>query len=221
MLICIPGFYDIAMTPEQKEKRKEDSGPARAERRRRQQAAVSGPDNQEVSESPVPVPDPVLSKESKNGAHAPHPRQPAGKIDGVWKHYLDSPLVAEPEATKLTKDRHSKIQARLNEGYTVADLKAAIDGIQRSDWHMKEGQTRLTTILRDGTQVEKFRDLRVAPRAQIGADAEAIRRHSAEMAASRREFAKAEYNERNKGAVPVMAELEVYIQTAQNKAGEA
>lgn len=62
---------------------------------------------------------------------------------------------------KLIKDRLSKINARLKEGYTVDQLKRAIDGCKLSPFHMGDNDNRtlyndLKTILRDGAQVEKF-----------------------------------------------------------------
>jgi uncharacterized phage protein (TIGR02220 family) len=64
-----------------------------------------------------------------------------------------------PARSKLTPKRKAKIEARLKEGYSVADLKAAIDGCKRSAWHMGEndrGQpyNGVQTIFRDGETVE-------------------------------------------------------------------
>ena len=64
----------------------------------------------------------------------------------------------------LNTVRRSKIVARLNEGYTEDDLIAAVNGVTLSSWHMGDNPGRkryddLPTVLRDGSQVEKFRDL--------------------------------------------------------------
>jgi hypothetical protein len=66
--------------------------------------------------------------------------------------------------TKLTGDRRRKIVARLGEGFTADDLCEAVKGVTLSKFHMGDNDRRqryddLTTILRDGSQVEKFRDL--------------------------------------------------------------
>lgn len=64
---------------------------------------------------------------------------------------------------KLSEKRKTKIKARLREGYTVEDLKLAIDGLSASDWHngrnpRTQGRKylELEQVTRDGTRVEKF-----------------------------------------------------------------
>lgn len=69
--------------------------------------------------------------------------------------------------TKLTRAREAKIAARLAEGYSVDDLVAAVRGVALSPFHMGENDRRqkyddIVTVLRDGSQVEKFRDLFLA-----------------------------------------------------------
>lgn len=66
---------------------------------------------------------------------------------------------------RLTDERRKKIQARLKDGYSVADIKLAVDGCAQSDFHMARGQYRggrryddLTLILRNGSRLEGFRD---------------------------------------------------------------
>jgi hypothetical protein len=66
--------------------------------------------------------------------------------------------------TKLTKDRRRKIEQRLGEGFSIQDLTAAVQGVALSPFHMGENDRRqkyddIVTVLRDGSQVEKFRDL--------------------------------------------------------------
>lgn len=58
---------------------------------------------------------------------------------------------------QLTKGRRRKVQARLNDGYTVADLKQAIDGLLSSEYHLEHGYTDLALICRDQEHVEKYR----------------------------------------------------------------
>lgn len=66
---------------------------------------------------------------------------------------------------KLTAERRRCIQARLKDGYHVPEIKLAIDGCARSDFHMARGPYRggrryddLTLILRNGSRLEGFRD---------------------------------------------------------------
>ena len=55
-----------------------------------------------------------------------------------------------------TARRLSKIKARLAEGYTVDQLKAAIDGVLASDYHLKGGYTDIELICRDQSHVERY-----------------------------------------------------------------
>jgi hypothetical protein len=66
--------------------------------------------------------------------------------------------------TRLTKDRLKKINERLGEGFDIDDLVAAVRGVALSPFHMGENERKqryddIVTVLRDGSQVEKFRDL--------------------------------------------------------------
>jgi hypothetical protein len=84
----------------------------------------------------------------------------AQRVFEAWCEATDR----NPERVKLTHQRYSKIVARLNEGYDEADLIGAVRGIVLSPFHMGDNdrETRyddITTVLRDGKQVEKFRDL--------------------------------------------------------------
>jgi thymidine phosphorylase len=65
---------------------------------------------------------------------------------------------------KLTSERVKKITQRLAEGYSVDELVEAVNGVALSAFHMGENDKKqkyddLTTVLRSGSQVEKFRDL--------------------------------------------------------------
>lgn len=89
-------------------------------------------------------------------------------------------------AAKLTGDRAQKVRARLAEGYTVAELKRAIDGCIASPFHSGGNETgtvydELGLICRNGTKVETFielaassGDLDVAPMPQRSAESVAF-----------------------------------------------
>jgi hypothetical protein len=69
-----------------------------------------------------------------------------------------------PGSVRMTSQRQAKILARLKEGYPPEDLVDAVRGVALSPFHMgdndrKQTYNDLTTVLRDGAQVEKFRDL--------------------------------------------------------------
>lgn len=72
---------------------------------------------------------------------------------------------------KMTTQRLQKIKARLNEGYKIDQLFRAIEGVKLSPYHMGKNDSctvydDLTTILRDGSQVEKFSALADNPHAK-------------------------------------------------------
>lgn len=65
---------------------------------------------------------------------------------------------------KFGPDRRRVVRARLREGYTPADIRRAIDGCKASDFHsgVNEGGTEyndLTLICRNGSKLERFRDI--------------------------------------------------------------
>ena len=82
----------------------------------------------------------------------------------VFAHYRTYHSGTFP-APKSGMKEWVKVRARLSEGYTVADLCAAIDGCHRSPYHCGENEKgkvyqNLELIVRDATHVE---DLRATP----------------------------------------------------------
>jgi hypothetical protein len=78
----------------------------------------------------------------------------------VFEHWT---VVMNKPKAKLTGDRERRIKARIREGYTVDDLKAAVDGCKASDFHQgrdpkSDGKVwdDLELICRDGKHVEQF-----------------------------------------------------------------
>lgn len=77
---------------------------------------------------------------------------------------------------KLTAKRKKNIHARLKEGYSLEDIKAAIVGCSNSEFHMGKNQDckiydDIELICRNGEKLESFRDAqRVAPQAQEYSD---------------------------------------------------
>jgi cobalamin biosynthesis Mg chelatase CobN len=74
---------------------------------------------------------------------------------------------------KFISKRRTRIESRLREGYTVDELCAAIRN-RRNDSHLMGQNDRgtvydgISTLLRDGEQVERLRDLTEAPRPNRG-----------------------------------------------------
>ena len=65
---------------------------------------------------------------------------------------------------KFTQERRRCLRARLREGYTAVEIRRAIDGCADSPFHSGENDTGhlyndLTLILRNGTKLERFRDM--------------------------------------------------------------
>ena len=88
------------------------------------------------------------------------------RVFNYWKQQM-----GKDNKSKLTPERREKIQARLNDGYTLEDMTRAIDGCKASDFHMgrepqSQGRTYndLTLIFRNGAKLEGFRDS--APKAE-------------------------------------------------------
>lgn len=80
---------------------------------------------------------------------------PVEQVFAYWQSVMQSPRA------KLDTKRRAAVQARLKDGYTVADLKQAIDGCRNSDWHMgrnKDGKVfnDLELICRDAGKVDGF-----------------------------------------------------------------
>lgn len=90
-----------------------------------------------------------------------------GQVQEIFDHWV---AVHGKRQAKLNGKRRQKIAARLREGYSMDDLKAAIEGCRASEFHMganaeKKVYDDLALICRDGSQVEKFVDLnKQAPR---------------------------------------------------------
>jgi hypothetical protein len=79
----------------------------------------------------------VQSLNAKQGAitnRTSDPNENHSAAAEVFDHWI---LTMQPQRRpKFSADRRRKIQARLNEGYGVTDLKEAIDGCAASDFHM-------------------------------------------------------------------------------------
>jgi hypothetical protein len=93
---------------------------------------------------------------------APTSTPSAGIISRVFNAWAATQ--PRPHACRLTDKRRRLIRARLADGYSEADLVAAVQGWQHSPWHRGENRdgtvySGLELLLRDGAKVEQFRDL--------------------------------------------------------------
>jgi len=77
----------------------------------------------------------------------------------VWEHWLAHwrRVIGQPPEPKLTTARRGKIRARLvTDGYTVAQLRTAIDACWASSFHVERRHTGIGLICRDAEMVDKF-----------------------------------------------------------------
>lgn len=83
-------------------------------------------------------------------------------VFGHWKSVLDHPRAV------LDEKRKSLIRARLASGFSVEDLKLAIDGCRASPFHQGDNERRqvydgIELIFRDASKVEQFMSYAVRP----------------------------------------------------------
>lgn len=64
-------------------------------------------------------------------------------------------LGKDPQRTKLTPTRRAKIRARLKDS-SIEEIKRAISGASKSEFHVENGHTDIELILRNRNKVEQF-----------------------------------------------------------------
>lgn len=103
-----------------------------------------------------------------NPASTEKPSPPDGDVIDVFEHWRAA--MKKTKAVKLDAKRKGKIRARLKDGFTVDDIKKAIDGCASSAFHMGDNPNGrkhddLELICRDGTKLESFMSMKAqAPR---------------------------------------------------------
>jgi hypothetical protein len=90
-----------------------------------------------------------------------HPEAGASAVSPVLKIFDHWREVMKHPQAKLTPERGRAIRGRLKDGYTVAEICAAVDGCRASPFHMGENESRkvhddLTLICRNGSKLESF-----------------------------------------------------------------
>lgn len=81
------------------------------------------------------------------------PKAPAPE-DEVMAYYLEAMGAQPGKRPRKTPKGMRQIRARLGEGLSVEELKAAIDGLTYSEHHMRGGFTSIGYALRSAEQVE-------------------------------------------------------------------
>lgn len=91
--------------------------------------------------------------------------EPSERICGSAREIFDywRKVMKKPKA-RFGADQRTKIQARIDEGWSAEDLRLAIDGCKSSDWHMggNPGGKRydsIDLIFRNSGKVQQFIDL--------------------------------------------------------------
>ncbi|KKM74489.1 hypothetical protein LCGC14_1399850 [marine sediment metagenome] len=95
----------------------------------------------------------------EDGSRKTEEDRPAN-IRAVFEHYRTYHLKLNPDPSSTSKE-WQLIRERLKDGYTVDDLKAAIDGCHRSSYHCGENPRgmkyqSLELIVRDAKHVQEF-----------------------------------------------------------------
>lgn len=137
----------------------------------------------------VRAPTAAEAAEARKAAQQAAERDIVRRVFRHWQTALDHPNA------KATPERISKIRSRLRDGYTQADMIAAIDGCAGSKFHRGENESGtkyddLTLILRNGSTLEKFRDK--APATSADDYAESIRERTPAEVERERQIAQLE-----------------------------
>lgn len=108
--------------------------------------------------------DPDLDSDLKvNQKHTPAEAS-AGRVSAFKNELAEvfeywKTVFKKNSATKLDDKRKSKIVARLKDGYTVDQIKQAIDGCAASEYHVTNHHTDIELICRDVIKIDKFIEL--------------------------------------------------------------
>jgi hypothetical protein len=119
----------------------------------------------ESLERTPPVPEPKAAGVTPPAEPSPNqatlalvnePRKPPERV--VYEYWLDGwkRHVRGTRPPVFDDKRRGKIRARFAEGYTVDDLKRAIDGMWASEWHHDHKQWDLTLVCQDASHVDRF-----------------------------------------------------------------
>lgn len=120
------------------------------------------------------LPDPIHQTpevQKKNGKATPLSGKPdrVSEVDAVFFHWRQ--VLGHPNA-QLDEKRRKVVRQRLEDGYTVERLCAAIDGCARSAWHMGENDRSrrfddLELICRDSRHVDDFLKMPMDPSGRL------------------------------------------------------
>ena len=131
-------------------------------------------DKNRIEKKP-PLVSPLADSGTEPGATAPSSAASAdvSEVFEFWASHVWRR--AHQRRPKRTKERLSRIRARLREGYTAADLKAALAQAAKSNWHLGEndrGQVYidLQTLIGTADKVDRWLAAAERPSARTGQD---------------------------------------------------
>ena len=110
---------------------------------------------------------------------------------------------SDPRYGRISKNRQTKIRARLSDGFSVDELCDAIRGVARDPWEDRPRNDDLLVIFRNREQVEKFLALCSPNGAGAGLDLERARlarEYDAVKARGHTELTREAYYERYGGS---------------------
>lgn len=84
----------------------------------------------------------------------------AWAVGAVYDHWRTQRSKTSTRYNKISKQRAQKIRSRLKDGFSVVDLKHAIDAVALDPWPDRRKHDDITIIFRSREQVDKFLDLR-------------------------------------------------------------
>lgn len=108
------------------------------------------------SENKEPDPEPVLEEkktEDENKTQESRQDNQSPAIQEVYEYYMTR--FKKDNRYELNQKRKTCIKARLDEGYTVQELKARIDFIKKSDFHAQGGYTDLAEHVFNKTKFQR------------------------------------------------------------------
>jgi hypothetical protein len=143
LVICIPCFFEVAMTPEAKREKRQKDAERQQRKRERDKTALSRRDDDRLSRPPVPVPVPELRdhdhrapKEPSSAASPSTPSNRAADLDaGSWlRRELERRQRSKGKRIKWSPDHQPHIDSIVQKASevkaadTIAILTAALDG---------------------------------------------------------------------------------------------
>lgn len=113
---------------------------------------VNCPEERESAEPPQLSLEPPVDSVRKS-RKKPDPSD--GIVDAVLAHWAKNKTLFPAREPKVTDAYRKLVRKRLSEGFTQADLEAAVDGCARNEWNVKNCHKYPDLIFRD-TKIQRF-----------------------------------------------------------------